>query len=75
VRSAVLEPYSAFSTSGQMQTTDHGKRILRRAFKDLEHEVPGWMARVIRNVRHPDAKWVLNDRTVLLNPRTREIVE
>jgi len=75
VGSAVLEPYSAFSALGQMQTTDGGQRILRRAFKDLERELPGRVAWVIRNLRHPDAKWVVNDRTVVVNPRTRHIVE
>jgi hypothetical protein len=75
VGSAVLEPYSAFSALGQMQTTDGGQRILRRAFKDLERELPGRVAWVIRNLRHPDAKWVVNDRTVVVNPRTRQIVE
>jgi hypothetical protein len=75
VGSAVLEPYSAFSALGQMQTRDGGQRILRRAFKDLERELPGRVAWVIRNLRHPDAKWVVNDRTVVVNPRTRQIVE
>jgi hypothetical protein len=75
VGSAVLEPYAAFSTSEQMQTTDGGQRILRRAFKDLKRELPGRVAWIIRNLRHPDAKWVVNDRTVLVNPRTRQIVE
>jgi hypothetical protein len=75
VDSAVLEPYSAFSTSGQMQTTDGGKHIPRRAFKDLERELPGRVAWGSQNLRHPDAKWVVNDRTVLVNPRTRQIVE
>jgi hypothetical protein len=75
VRSAVLEPYSAFSTSGQMQTTDGGQRILRRAFKDLEREVPRRVAWGSQNLRQLDAKWVVNNHTVLVNPRTREIVE
>ena len=73
--SAVLEPYSAFSALGQMQTTDGGQRILRRAFKDLGREVPGQVAWVIRNLRRPGAKWVVNNRTVLVDPRTRQIVE
>jgi hypothetical protein len=75
VDSAVLEPYAAFSTSGQMQTTDGGKRILRRALKDLEREVPGRVAWGIQNLRHPDAKWVVNNHTVLVNPRTHQIIE
>jgi hypothetical protein len=35
-----------------------GKAVLRQAFRHLEHEVPGKVARVLRNLRHPDAKWV-----------------
>ena len=73
--SAVLEPYSAFSTSEQMQTTDGGQRILRGALKDLEREDPGRVGWVIRNLRHLDAKWVVDNHTVLANPRTRQIVE
>jgi hypothetical protein len=56
-------------------TADDGQRILRRAFKDLKREVPGRAAWGIQNLRHPDAKWVVNDRTVLVNPRTCQIVE
>ena len=73
--SAVLEPYSAFSTSGQMQTTDGGKRILRGALKDLEREVPRRVAWGSQNLRQLDAKWVVNNHTVLIDPRTRQIVE
>jgi hypothetical protein len=75
VDSAVLEPYSAFSALGQMPTTDGGQRILRRAFKDLKREISGRVAWIIRNLRHPDAKWVVNNHTVLVNPRTRQIIE
>ena len=35
-----------------------GKRVLRDAFKRLEQELPERVARVIRNLRHPDARWV-----------------
>ena len=35
-----------------------GKRVLRDAFKRLEQEVPERVARIIRNLRHPDARWV-----------------
>jgi hypothetical protein len=35
-----------------------GKRILRQAFKDLERELPERVARVVRSLRHPDARWV-----------------
>jgi hypothetical protein len=34
------------------------KATLRDAFKRLEHEVPDSVARVIRNLRHPEARWV-----------------
>ena len=73
--SAVLEPYSAFSISRQMQTTDGGQRILRGALKDLEREDPGRVGWVIRNLGHLDAKWVVDNHTVLVNPRTRRIIE
>ena len=35
-----------------------GRAGLRQAFKHLEHEVPGKVARVLRSLRHPDAKWI-----------------
>jgi hypothetical protein len=38
--------------------TENGKVILRRAFKHLEGEVPDRLARVIRNLRHPHARWM-----------------
>jgi len=38
--------------------TESGRAVLRRAFRHLEHEVPGKVARVLRNLRHPDASWV-----------------
>jgi hypothetical protein len=75
VGSAVLEPYSAYNTSGQMQTTDGGNDIPRRAFKDLEREDPWTVAWGSQNLRHPDAKWVVNNHTVMVDPRTRQIVE
>ena len=34
------------------------RAVLRRAFKHLEREVPGSVARQIRNLRHPSARWV-----------------
>ena len=58
-----------------MQTTDGGKHIPRRAFKDLEREVPRRWLGGSQNLRHLDAKWVVNDHTVLINPRTCQIVE
>ena len=35
-----------------------GKRVLRKAFKDLEREVPDSVARGIRGLRHPKARLV-----------------
>src|SRR5690349_25085979 len=35
-----------------------GRAILRQAFRRLEHEVPGKVARVLRSLRHPDSRWV-----------------
>ena len=35
-----------------------GRAVLRQAFRHLEDEVPGKVARVLRNLRHPDAKWI-----------------
>jgi hypothetical protein len=31
--------------------------VLRGAFKRLEQEVPERLARIIRSLRHPDARW------------------
>ncbi len=45
------------NTSESMRT-ESGKATLRRAFRHLEHEVPGKVARVLRNLRHPDARWI-----------------
>src|SRR4051794_14628962 len=46
--------------------TDNGKAILRQAFRALEHEVPGKVARVLRSVRHPRARWIRIPAGVLL---------
>jgi len=35
-----------------------GRAVLRQAFKRLEHEVPGKVARVLRSLRHPNSRWV-----------------
>jgi hypothetical protein len=35
-----------------------GRQVLRQAFKDLEQEVPDSARRLIRNLRHPKARWV-----------------
>jgi hypothetical protein len=37
---------------------DSGKAILMRAFRRLEHEVPGKVARIIQSLRHPSARWI-----------------
>ncbi len=37
---------------------DNGKAVLRRAFRQLEHEVPGTVAHVLRSLRHPHARWI-----------------
>jgi hypothetical protein len=49
-----------------MQQTDKGKAILRQAFRDLEREVPEKVARVLRRLRHPDARWIRIPAGVLL---------
>ena len=47
------------STSGRVrQVADNGRRVLRQAFRHLEQEVPQSVARYIRMLRHPDARWV-----------------
>jgi len=43
-----------------------GKATLREAFLRLEREVPDSVARVIRNLRHPDARWIRIPIGVLL---------
>ncbi len=37
---------------------ESGRIVLRRAFKHLEREVPERVGRQIRNLRHPDARWI-----------------
>jgi len=39
-------------------TQNNGKATLRRAFRELENEVPGKVARALRNLRHPKARWI-----------------
>ena len=34
------------------------KRVLREAFKRLEAEMPASAVRVLRKLRHPDARWI-----------------
>lgn len=45
---------------------DNGRLILRRAFRQLEHEVPGRVARALRSLRHPDARWIRIPAGILL---------
>jgi hypothetical protein len=45
---------------------ESGRAILRRAFRHLEREVPESVARVIRRLRHPHARWVRIPVGVLL---------
>jgi hypothetical protein len=45
---------------------DEGKLLVRRAFKDLEGQVPDTVARMIRRLRHPRAGWVRIPAGVLL---------
>jgi hypothetical protein len=40
-----------------------------------EREVPRLVAWGSQNLRQLDAKWVVNNHTVLVDPRTRQIVE
>ncbi len=35
-----------------------GTATLLRAFRRLEHEVPGKVAQVLRSLRHPKSRWV-----------------
>jgi hypothetical protein len=41
-----------------MTVKHQGRATLRRAFRSLEHEVPGKVARVLRSLRHPEARWL-----------------
>jgi hypothetical protein len=34
------------------------KQVLRRAFRELEQELPTKGARIVRKLRHPDARWI-----------------
>ncbi len=35
-----------------------GRAVLRQAFRRLEDEVPGKVARVLRSLRHPNSRWI-----------------
>jgi hypothetical protein len=47
----------SWGTDGSCSVSE-GKRILRTAFQHLERELPEWAARMVRSLRHPDARWV-----------------
>ena len=49
-----------------MRPSNHGRAILRRAFRHLEHEAPGRVARVLRSLRHPHSRWIRIPVGVLL---------
>ena len=42
----------------KMDQPNNGKTILRQASKHLEREIPYAVARVLRRLRHPDARWI-----------------
>jgi hypothetical protein len=45
---------------------ESGRAILRRAFQNLEREVPPGAARMMRRLRHPHARWIRLPLGVLL---------
>ena len=49
-----------------MQTQKTGTATLLRAFRRLEHEVPGKVAQVLRGLRHPKSRWIRIPVGVLL---------
>lgn len=42
----------------EITVAQSSKAVLRRAFKHLEREVPESVGRQIRNLRHPNARWI-----------------
>lgn len=52
-----MELHSTMDLSKSMRH-EYGRAVLRQAFRRLEHEVPGKVARVLRGLRHPDSRWV-----------------
>lgn len=60
-----MELPSTMDTSKGM-THESGRAVLRQAFRRLEHEVPGKVARVLRGLRHPDSRWVRIPMGILL---------
>ena len=59
------KPFPGTDLSTPMRN-DSGKAVLRQAFRHLEHEVPGKVARALRSLRHPDARWIRLPAGVLL---------
>jgi hypothetical protein len=53
-----FSPLLLLGRADQEVRVPEGKRVLRDAFKRLEQEVPERVAHIIRNLRHPDARWV-----------------
>src|SRR4051812_9187056 len=52
-------PHHYTSSHGRRPTgLAEAKRVLRDAFKRLEQELPERVARILRKLRHPDARWV-----------------
>ena len=51
---------------GEGGVADQGKQKLRTAFRHLEREMPESMARVLRKLRHPDARLIRIPVGVLL---------
>jgi hypothetical protein len=49
-----------------MHERNKGRVVIRQAFKDLEREVPDRVARMLRRLRHPDARWIRIPAGVLL---------
>jgi hypothetical protein len=41
-----------------MHGNSKGRAALRQAFREIEREVPEKVARVLRRLRHPDARWI-----------------
>ncbi len=56
-RHIMREPLSVADTS-KVMGHQSGRAVLRQAFKRLEHEVPGKVARVLRSLRHPNSRWI-----------------
>jgi hypothetical protein len=49
-----------------MRSANIGRAKLRQAFRRLEEEVPAYVTRVLRSLRHPKARWIRIPTGVLL---------